>query len=59
MWFHQLFFTSGTWTFYTSDTLIRLFPMRFVPTKPGPSASLWLPGALRRLNFQIFLAFLS
>ncbi len=28
-WFHQLFFTSGTWTFYTSDTLIRLFPMRF------------------------------
>jgi integral membrane protein (TIGR01906 family) len=27
--FHQLFFTSGTWTFYTSDTLIRLFPMRF------------------------------
>jgi integral membrane protein (TIGR01906 family) len=28
-WFHQLFFASGTWTFYTSDTLIRLFPMRF------------------------------
>jgi integral membrane protein (TIGR01906 family) len=28
-WFHQLFFQSGTWMFYTSDTLIRLFPMRF------------------------------
>jgi integral membrane protein (TIGR01906 family) len=28
-WFHQLFFESGTWMFYTSDTLIRLFPMRF------------------------------
>jgi integral membrane protein (TIGR01906 family) len=28
-WFHQMFFTSGTWQFYTSDTLIRLFPMRF------------------------------
>jgi integral membrane protein (TIGR01906 family) len=28
-WFHQLFFESGTWKFYTSDTLIRLFPMRF------------------------------
>jgi len=28
-WFHQLFFQSGNWMFYTSDTLIRLFPMRF------------------------------
>ena len=28
-WFHQLFFESGTWQFYTSDTLIRLFPLRF------------------------------
>jgi len=28
-WFHQLFFESGTWQFYTSDTLIRLFPMKF------------------------------
>jgi integral membrane protein (TIGR01906 family) len=28
-WFHTLFFESGTWKFYTSDTLIRLFPMRF------------------------------
>jgi len=28
-WFHQVFFESGTWQFSTSDTLIRLFPMRF------------------------------
>ena len=28
-WFHKIFFTNGTWQFYTSDTLIRLFPMRF------------------------------
>ncbi len=28
-WFHKLFFESGTWQFFTSDTLIRLFPMRF------------------------------
>jgi len=27
--FHQVFFESGTWTFYYSDTLIRLFPERF------------------------------
>jgi integral membrane protein (TIGR01906 family) len=27
--FHQIFFESGTWTFYFSDTLIRLFPERF------------------------------
>ena len=27
--FHQVFFQSGTWVFYTSDTLIRLFPIRF------------------------------
>jgi integral membrane protein (TIGR01906 family) len=27
--FHQVFFQSGTWVFYYSDTLIRLFPMRF------------------------------
>jgi len=28
-WFHMLFFENGTWKFYTSDTLIRLFPIRF------------------------------
>jgi integral membrane protein (TIGR01906 family) len=27
--FHEVFFTSGTWTFYYSDTLIRMFPERF------------------------------
>lgn len=29
VFFHELFFASGTWTFYYSDTLIRLFPERF------------------------------
>jgi integral membrane protein (TIGR01906 family) len=29
VFFHQIFFASGTWTFYYSDTLIRLFPERF------------------------------
>lgn len=27
--FHQLFFEGDSWMFYYSDTLIRLFPMRF------------------------------
>jgi integral membrane protein (TIGR01906 family) len=27
--FHALFFEGDTWLFYYSDTLIRLFPMRF------------------------------
>lgn len=27
--FHQVFFAAGTWTFETSDTLIRLFPEKF------------------------------
>lgn len=27
--FHQVFFESGTWMFEYSDTLIRLFPLRF------------------------------
>ncbi|MCA9951116.1 MAG: TIGR01906 family membrane protein [Anaerolineales bacterium] len=27
--FHNLFFNSGTWTFYYSDSLIRLFPEQF------------------------------
>ena len=27
--FHHLFFTGDSWLFYTSDTLIRLFPMTF------------------------------
>ena len=27
--FHSLFFADGTWTFYASDTLIRLYPNQF------------------------------
>lgn len=27
--FHEIFFKAGTWTFFYSDTLIRLFPVRF------------------------------
>ena len=27
--FHSLFFSSGTWTFSVTDTLIRLYPMQF------------------------------
>jgi integral membrane protein (TIGR01906 family) len=27
--FHKIFFTGDSWLFYYSDTLIRLFPMRF------------------------------
>ena len=29
VFFHEIFFASGTWTFYYSDTLIRMFPERF------------------------------
>lgn len=29
VWFHEIFFEPGTWSFYYSDTLIRLFPERF------------------------------
>jgi integral membrane protein (TIGR01906 family) len=29
VFFHQVFFESGTWVFRFSDTLIRLFPQRF------------------------------
>lgn len=29
VFFHQIFFAPGTWTFLYSDTLIRLFPERF------------------------------
>ena len=28
-WFHELFFKEGSWMFAYSDTLIRLFPLRF------------------------------
>ena len=29
VWFHTLFFEGDSWLFYYSDTLIRLFPIRF------------------------------
>lgn len=29
VWFHQVFFEAGTWSFFYSDSLIRLFPERF------------------------------
>lgn len=29
VYFHNIFFEAGTWMFYYSDTLIRLFPERF------------------------------
>jgi len=29
VFFHQIFFDTGTWVFRFSDTLIRLFPQRF------------------------------
>jgi len=29
VFFHEIFFASGTWTFYYSDSLIRMFPERF------------------------------
>lgn len=32
VFFHEVFFESGTWTFLFSDTLIRLFPERFWQT---------------------------
>ena len=30
--FHELFFKPGTWLFYSTDTLIRLFPFNFFQT---------------------------
>jgi integral membrane protein (TIGR01906 family) len=41
--FHQVFFDPGTWTFNTSDTLIRLFPERF-----------WYDAALTISGLSIF-----
>lgn len=37
--FHQLFFADGTWTFYTTDTLIRLYPGQF-----WVDAAAWIAG---------------
>jgi len=54
--FHQVFFQAGTWTFPTSDTLIRLFPERFwqdtflilVLLAGGMGVALWL--LMRRIR---------
>jgi integral membrane protein (TIGR01906 family) len=48
--FHHIFFTGNSWLFYFSDTLIRLFPMRF-----WEDAFLW--AAILALGGGIALAF--
>jgi integral membrane protein (TIGR01906 family) len=48
--FHQVFFTGDSWLFYFSDTLIRLFPMRF-----WEDAFLW--AAILALGGGVALAF--
>ena len=48
--FHQIFFTGDSWLFYYSDTLIRLFPIRF-----WEDAFLWV--AILALGGGVGLAF--
>jgi integral membrane protein (TIGR01906 family) len=48
--FHQIFFTGDSWLFYYSDTLIRLFPIRF-----WQDAFLW--AAILALGGGVGLAF--
>jgi integral membrane protein (TIGR01906 family) len=48
--FHKIFFTGDSWLFYYSDTLIRLFPMRF-----WEDAFLW--AAILALGGGVWLAF--
>ena len=48
--FHKIFFTGDSWLFYFSDTLIRLFPMRF-----WEDAFLW--AAILALGGGLGLAF--
>jgi integral membrane protein (TIGR01906 family) len=48
--FHEIFFTGDSWLFYFSDTLIRLFPIRF-----WEDAFLW--AAILALGGGIALAF--
>jgi integral membrane protein (TIGR01906 family) len=45
--FHQFFFIPGSWTFYYSDTLIRLFPEKF-----------WVDAALTITSLSILVGFL-
>jgi integral membrane protein (TIGR01906 family) len=44
--FHRTFFEEGTWTFYWSDTLIRLFPGRFWQDVAGAIVGFVALGAL-------------
>jgi integral membrane protein (TIGR01906 family) len=44
--FHALFFADGTWQFYTSDTLIRLYPQTFWFTSALVVGVLTIGGAL-------------
>jgi integral membrane protein (TIGR01906 family) len=44
--FHELFFTGDSWLFYYSDTLIRLFPIRFWQDAFLLAAALALGGGL-------------
>lgn len=44
--FHQLFFADGTWQFYYSDTLIRLYPEQFWFDASITSGVLTIVGAL-------------
>ena len=50
VFFHSIFFKGNSWLFYYSDTLIRLFPIRF-----WEDACLWL--AVLSLGGGAFLAF--
>lgn len=45
-WFHTLFFEGDSWLFYYSDTLIRLFPIRFWQDAFLTAAILALGGGL-------------
>ncbi|MEK6751468.1 MAG: TIGR01906 family membrane protein [Chloroflexota bacterium] len=45
-WFHSLFFEGDSWLFFYSDTLIRLFPIRFWQDAFLAAAALSLGGGL-------------
>lgn len=45
-WFHSLFFTGNSWIFEYSDTLIRLFPIRFWQDTFLAAAGIVLAGGL-------------
>jgi integral membrane protein (TIGR01906 family) len=57
-WFHELFFQGNSWLFEWSDTLIRLFPLRFWEDVFAWVAVIVVGGALL-LGFGIREAFIS